>query len=205
MLQGLCTRCLVTSISSHLTWLLDSFCSRGTRDGREKTAPVLSVWRWVESTHKLCFCTVIFCCFLKLIVLYTILLLAPGRLLRSHYKRSERGMLIIWKHRHKSDCNFVLLMHELVLTELTPCTELPTTLFHTYQPADKPLLEKCVKCAWFGVFLLENAACPFTMYASQVSTKKRDLAIFWWMVGRYALYISLFYLMSMCSIIIYIF
>ena len=31
--------------------------------------------------------------------------------------------------------------------------------------------------------MLENAACPFKMYghdASQVSTKKRDLAIFWW-------------------------
>ena len=51
---------------------------------------------------------------------------------------------------------------------------------HTYQPLDKPLLEKGIK---FGVFLLENAACPFKMYghgASQVSTKKRDLAIFWW-------------------------
>ena len=33
------------------------------------------------------------------------------------------------------------------------------------------------------VFLLENAARPFTMYghnASQVSTKKTDLVIFWW-------------------------
>ena len=31
--------------------------------------------------------------------------------------------------------------------------------------------------------MLENAACPFTMYghsASPISTKKRDLAIFWW-------------------------
>ena len=31
--------------------------------------------------------------------------------------------------------------------------------------------------------MLENAVCPFKMYghdASQVSTNKRDLAIFWW-------------------------
>ena len=58
---------------------------------------------------------------------------------------------------------------------------------HTYQPADEPLLkEKCVKFASFGVFLLEIAVCPFKMYrhdASQVSTKKRDLPIFFGGIG----------------------
>ena len=31
------------------------------------------------------------------------------------------------------------------------CSYLSLCLFHTYQPADKPLLEKCVIFAWFGV------------------------------------------------------
>ena len=43
--------------------------------------------------------------------------------------------------------------------------------------------------ASFGVFLLENAVRPFKLYrhgASQVSTKKRDLAFFWWICRIFA-------------------
>ena len=41
--------------------------------------------------------------------------------------------------------------------------------------------------------MLENAVCPFKMYrhdASQVSTKKRDLAIFWWDRQYFCLFIK---------------
>ena len=52
--------------------------------------------------------------------------------------------------------------------------------------------EMC-QIASFGVFLLENAVRPFKMYrhgASQVSTKKRDLAIFWWNMPYFCLIIK---------------
>ena len=76
---------------------------------------------------------------------------------------------------------------------------------HTYQPADKLLLEICIKHAWYGTFLLENAASFSKLYGpdlSQVITKVRDLVLFGgmgtinflldiqaksWMVGRYGL------------------
>ena len=76
---------------------------------------------------------------------------------------------------------------------------------HTYQPADKLLLEICIKHAWYGTFLLENAASFSKLYGpdlSQVITKVRDLVFFGgmgtinflldiqaksWMVGRYGL------------------
>ena len=48
---------------------------------------------------------------------------------------------------------------------------------HTYKPADEPLLEECVKFASFGVFLLQNAVCPFKMYRHG-STKKEGFGDF---------------------------
>ena len=40
------------------------------------------------------------------------------------------------------------------------------------QPANEPLLEKCVKFAEY-VLLLENAVCPFKMYRHGVTGKHK--------------------------------
>ena len=92
----------------------------------------------------------------------------------------------------------------LVCINAVYCLTWTSSACSTYQPAKETFLVKCEKLALFG-FLLEYAVCPFKLYrhdASQVSTKKRDLAILWRDRQNFCLIIEqkAGWLVGMCSV-----